>query len=60
MTTNSFSTDRYLLTPDWQRRFWTVVYVDTAPQLKSIMDNTESGTGKRHSRILCGYMPFTA
>ncbi|MDR2275072.1 MAG: SusD/RagB family nutrient-binding outer membrane lipoprotein [Sphingobacterium sp.] len=46
LTTNSFSTDRYLLTPDWQRRFWTVVYVDTAPQLKSIMDNTEAGSGE--------------
>ena len=46
LTTNSFSTDRYLLTPDWQRRFWTVVYVDTAPQLKSIMDNTEVGSGE--------------
>ncbi len=46
LTTNSFSTDRYLLTPDWQRRFWTVVYVDTAPQLKSIMDNTAADSGE--------------
>jgi len=46
LTTNSFSTDRYLLTPDWQRRFWTVIYVDTAPQLKSILENTEPKSGE--------------
>ncbi len=46
LTTNSFTTDRYLLTPDWQRRFWTVVYVDTAPQLKSILENTEANSGE--------------
>ncbi len=46
LTTNSFSSDRYLLTPDWQRRFWTVVYVDTAPQLKSILENTEHDSGE--------------
>lgn len=46
LTTNSFSTDRYQLTPDWQRRFWTVIYVDTAPQLKSIMENTDPKSGE--------------
>ena len=46
LTTTSFRTDRYALTPDWQRRFWTVVYVDTAPQLKSIMDNVEEDSGE--------------
>lgn len=46
LTTTSFRTDRYALTPDWQRRFWTVVYVDTAPQLKSILDNVEEGSGE--------------
>lgn len=44
LTTTSFRTDRYALTADWQRRFWTVVYVDTAPQLKSILDNVEEGS----------------
>lgn len=42
----SFQTDRYVLTPDWQRRFWTVVYVNTAPQLKAIMDNAEPASGE--------------
>ncbi len=46
LTTTSFRTDRYALTPDWQRRFWTVIYVDTAPQLKSILDNVESNSGE--------------
>lgn len=41
LTTTSFRTDRYMLTPDWQRRFWSVIYVDTAPQLKSILENVE-------------------
>jgi hypothetical protein len=42
----SFQADRYVLTPDWQRRFWTVVYVNTAPQLKSILDNKEPTSGE--------------
>ncbi|OJV35004.1 MAG: hypothetical protein BGO33_02140 [Bacteroidia bacterium 43-41] len=46
LTSTSFSTDRYVLVPDWQRRFWTVVYVDTAPQLKAIKENAESGSGE--------------
>lgn len=46
LSTTSFKTDRYALTPDWQRRFWTVVYVDTAPQLKAILSNTEEGSGE--------------
>ncbi|TDS17527.1 SusD/RagB family nutrient-binding outer membrane lipoprotein [Sphingobacterium paludis] len=46
LTTTSFTTDRYQLVPDWQRRFWTVVYVDTAPQLKSILDNVEPNSGE--------------
>lgn len=46
LTTTSFRTDRYALTPDWQRRFWTVVYVDTAPQLKSILENVEEDSGE--------------
>lgn len=46
LTTTSFRTDRYMLTPDWQRRFWSVVYVDTAPQLKSILENVEQGSAE--------------
>jgi hypothetical protein len=46
LTSTSFSTDRYVLVPDWQRRFWTVVYVDTAPQLKAIKENAEPGSGE--------------
>lgn len=46
LTSTSFSTDRYVLVPDWQRRFWTVVYVDTAPQLKAIKDNAEPDSGE--------------
>lgn len=46
LTTTSFSTDRYVLVADWQRRFWTVVYVDTAPQLKAIMENAAAGSGE--------------
>ncbi len=46
LTATSFRTDRYALTPDWQRRFWTVIYVDTAPQLKSILDNVEEDSGE--------------
>lgn len=46
LTTTSFRTDRYALTPDWQRRFWTVIYVDTAPQLMSILENVEEGSGE--------------
>lgn len=46
LTTTSFRTDRYMLTPDWQRRFWQVIYVDTAPQLKSILENSEEGAGE--------------
>lgn len=47
LTTTSFSTDRYVLTPDWQRRFWSVVYVDTAPQLKAIIENAEKNSGEQ-------------
>lgn len=47
LTSTSFATDRYVMTPDWQRRFWTVVYVDTAPQLKSIMENADPGSGEQ-------------
>ncbi|WP_258862148.1 SusD/RagB family nutrient-binding outer membrane lipoprotein [Sphingobacterium spiritivorum] len=46
LTSTSFATDRYALVPDWQRRFWTVVYVDTAPQLKSILSNAEPNSGE--------------
>lgn len=46
LTSTSFSTDRYVLVPDWQRRFWTVVYVDTAPQLKAIKENADPGSGE--------------
>ncbi len=46
LTTTSFRSDRYMLTPDWQRRFWTVVYVDTAPQLKSILTNVEPNSAE--------------
>jgi len=42
----SFQADRYILTPDWQRRFWTVVYVNAAPQLKSILDNADPASGE--------------
>lgn len=47
LSVTSFRTDRYALTPDWQRRFWTVVYVNTAPQLKSILDNSEPASGEK-------------
>ncbi|MDD4513963.1 SusD/RagB family nutrient-binding outer membrane lipoprotein [Massilibacteroides sp.] len=47
LTSTSFATDRYVLTPDWQRRFWTVVYVDTAPQLKSILENADPNSGEQ-------------
>lgn len=43
----SFQTDRYVTVPDWQRRFWTVVYVDTAPQLRAILDNAEPNSGEQ-------------
>ncbi|MCY4780653.1 SusD/RagB family nutrient-binding outer membrane lipoprotein [Sphingobacterium sp. UT-1RO-CII-1] len=46
LTTTSFRTDRYALTPDWQRRFWTVVYVDTAPQLLSILESVDEDSGE--------------
>lgn len=46
LTTTTFATDRYALQPDWQRRFWTVVYVDTAPQLRSILDNVTDDSGE--------------
>src|SRR5690606_28819195 len=39
--------DRYVTVPDWQRRFWTVVYVDTAPQLRAILDNAEPNSGEQ-------------
>ncbi len=47
LTTTSFSTDRYALVPDWQRRFWMVIYVNTAPQLKSIQENSSANSGER-------------
>lgn len=47
LTSTSFATDRYVLTPDWQRRFWTVVYVETAPQLKAILENAEPNSGEQ-------------
>lgn len=47
LTSTSFATDRYVLTPDWQRRFWTVVYVDTAPQLRSIIENADPNSGEQ-------------
>ena len=47
LTTTSFATDRYVLIPDWQRRFWTVVYVETAPQLKAILENAEEHSGEQ-------------
>lgn len=46
LTSTSFTTDRYVLVPDWQRRFWTVVYVETASQLKSIKENAEPNSGE--------------
>ncbi|GAA4791402.1 SusD/RagB family nutrient-binding outer membrane lipoprotein [Olivibacter ginsenosidimutans] len=42
----SFQADRYVLTPDWLTRFWTVVYVNTAPQLRTIMDNADPASGE--------------
>ncbi len=47
LSVTSFQTDRYVLTPDWQRRFWQVVYTNTAPQLKSIMENSEPASGEQ-------------
>lgn len=47
LASTSFGTDRYALTPDWQRRFWTVVYVNTAPQLKSIQELADPKSGER-------------
>ena len=47
LASTSFGTDRYALTPDWQRRFWTVVYVNTAPQLKSIQELAEPDSGEK-------------
>lgn len=46
LTSTSFATDRYVMTRDWQRRFWSVVYVDTAPQLKSILENANPNSGE--------------
>lgn len=47
LTSTSFQTDRYVFNPDWQTRFYTVVYVNTAPQLKFIIDNAEPGSGEQ-------------
>ncbi|WP_353124426.1 SusD/RagB family nutrient-binding outer membrane lipoprotein [Parapedobacter pyrenivorans] len=47
LSVTSFQTDRYVLTADWQRRFWTVVYANTAPQLKAIMENSASASGEQ-------------
>lgn len=47
LASTSFGTDRYALTPDWQRRFWQVVYVNTAPQLKSIQELSDPNSGER-------------
>lgn len=47
LTTTSFSTDRYVMTRDWQRRFWYTVYVETAPQLQSIIENATPGLGEQ-------------
>ena len=42
----SFQADRYVLTPDWLTRFWTVVYVNTAPQLRTIMETADTTSGE--------------
>lgn len=47
LTSTSFQTDRYVFNPDWQTRFYTVVYVNTAPQLKFIIENAELGSGEQ-------------
>lgn len=47
LSVTSFQTDRYVLTPDWQRRFWTVVYTNTAPQLKAIIENAQPASGEQ-------------
>src|SRR5690606_6665849 len=47
LSVTSFQTDRYVLTADWQRRFWTVVYANTAPQLKAIIENSDPGSGEQ-------------
>ncbi|MBK1442387.1 SusD/RagB family nutrient-binding outer membrane lipoprotein [Parapedobacter sp. ISTM3] len=47
LSVTSFQTDRYVLTPDWQRRFWTVVYTNTAPQLKAIIENAPPASGEQ-------------
>lgn len=47
LSVTSFQTDRYVLTADWQRRFWSVVYANTAPQLKAIMENSAPASGEQ-------------
>lgn len=37
----SFPTDRYVVVQPWMPACWNPVYVNSAPQLKTIMDNTD-------------------
>ena len=47
LSVTTFQVDRYVFNTAWQARFWTVVYADTAPQLKAIIDNSEPGSGEQ-------------
>jgi len=46
LNTTSFQTDRYVMNDGWLPRLGVVTYVFTVPQLKTIMDNSDSTSGE--------------
>ena len=46
LNTTSFQTDRYVMNDGWLPRLGVVTYVFAVPQLKTIMDNTDSLSGE--------------
>ena len=46
LNTTSFQTDRYVMNDGWLPRLGVVTYVFTVPQLKTIIDNSDSTSGE--------------
>ncbi len=42
----SFPTDRYVIRQDWLPSYWNPVYTQAAPQLKTILTNTDPGSAE--------------
>jgi len=45
-TASYFPSDRYTMRHDWLNFFWNSIYVEAAPQLKSILDNADKSSAE--------------